>query len=101
MMTTKTEMPTRIAKDDHPGRWTTRKPKGMSVDTYTAQELTEFAQDGEVIVWTSFGHVDGTERFARTRFLPDAEGNLHGYASNGQRIIIHPATRALRILTRR
>ena len=42
----------------------------------------------------------GKRLFTRARFLADTKGNLHGYDSNGRKVIIHPADREVRFLTR-
>ena len=43
---------------------------------------------------------NGLRLFARTRFIADSEGDLHGYDSNGRKVIIHPADRKVWFLTR-
>lgn len=77
--------------------WTRRGiPAGMRVSVFTAAELAALAPEG--IIWESFGHDRGRECFGRTRYIADAAGNLHTYASDGHKVLIHPAARALRVL---
>ncbi len=88
-------MPEYIDADTYAGRW--YRPQGKFLtDTYTAGELAEL---GITVMWKSFGHVNGVEMFGRDRFLADSEGNLHVYAQDGHKVIVHPFQRRLRILT--
>jgi hypothetical protein len=77
-----------IAPDAHTGTWTRRGiPAGHRVDTFTAAELAAmFGQ--EFVIWESAGQSQ------------QADGSLAGYDSTGRLVIIHPAARNLRILTK-
>ncbi len=98
---TGTEMPGYIAADTYTGTYSRGQGK-FRADTFTAAELAEMlGGEGEpFVVWVSFGHVNGQERFGRDRFIADAEGNLHLYSSDGHRVLVHGAERPLRILTK-
>lgn len=88
-----------IAKDIYTGKQTIRFNRTKhKVGMFTAREIAGFAAEG--VVFDSFGHVGGSECFGRTRYVADAEGNLHCYDSDGVRKIIHPADRKLRILVK-
>lgn len=88
-----------IAKDTYTGKWAiTLNNKKHRVSVFTARQIAAFAGEGEGAVFESFGYVGGRESFGRTRYVADAEGNLHCYDSDGVRKIIHPADRKLRIL---
>jgi hypothetical protein len=92
---------TYIGKDTYTGThvvW--GAPKGHKVTVWESRELAQFATGGVVVLFESFGHVNGREGFTRTRFMADPEGNLHGYDGEGARKIIHPADRKLRVLTK-
>ena len=53
-------------------------------------------------VWEYFGRNDaGQLMFARTRFVADDAGNLHGYDSTGRKVIIHPADRRVKFLAQK
>lgn len=84
--------------DTYTGRQTVAfNGRKYRVAVYTAGELATLAP--ESAVFESFGRVHGVEHFGRTRYVADAEGNLHCYDSDGAKKIIHPASRKLRILT--
>lgn len=86
-----------IGKDTYTGKQTlTLNTNKHKVSVYTAQEIAGFLSKGAV--FESFGSVYGKERFGRTRYVADSEGNLHCYDSNGEKKIVHPADRKLRIL---
>jgi len=90
-----------IAPDAHTGTWTRRGiPAGHRADTFTAAELAAmFGQ--EFVIWESAGQSQGGyELFVRSRKVPQADGSLAGYDSTGRLVIIHPAARNLRILTK-
>ena len=87
-------------RDEAPARRSqiTCRPGANRSDVYTAGDLADLIGDG--VVWEFSGHVrGGRELWSRTRFVADAEGALHCYAANGQKVIVHPADRQLRILT--
>jgi hypothetical protein len=97
-----TAAPAFIARDTYTGHWTcTGVPIGRQVGTFTASELaTMLGADGPFIVWEFSGNTRGRgPLFTRSRYVADAEGNLHGYDSNGRKVIVHPAGRAVRVLT--
>lgn len=84
--------------DTYTGRCTVAfNSRKYRVAVYTAGELADLAPEGAV--FDSMGHVGGTEHFGRTRYIADADGNLHCYDSDGAKKIIHPASRRLRVLT--
>jgi len=86
-----------IARDTYTGKYTMKlNANKHKVAVYTAREIAGFVAEGAV--FESFGTVYGKEQFGRTRYIADAEGNLHCYDSEGVRKIIHPADRKLRIL---
>lgn len=96
-----TTAPVHIARDTWTGTWTRRGiPAGHRADTFTAAELAELFGT-EFAIWESAGQTrGGKELFVRSRNVPQADGSLAGYDANGRLVIIHPATRALRILTK-
>lgn len=88
-----------IEPDAYAGRWSRAGvPAGMRVSVFTAAELAAFSSEG--VIWESFGHVNGRECFGRSRYMASATGALHVYDSNGRKILVHPATRAIRVLAR-
>lgn len=89
-----------IAPDTYTGTYTRRGiPAGFRVAHGTAAEIAAAMPTG--VMWVSFGHLRcGREGFGRTRFVADSTGALHCYASNGNRVIIHPADRELRFLAK-
>jgi hypothetical protein len=91
-----------IARDTWTGTWTRRGiPAGYRADSFTAAELTMLFGQEEFVIWESAGHMrGGKELFVRSRKVPQADGSLAGYDANGRLVIVHPATRNLRILTR-
>ena len=93
------EAPTYIARDTYAGRHAIHRPNAkVKADAYTARELAALAPTG--VIWESFGAAfPGRESFARCRYVADAAGNLHIYDSEGARKCIHPAARAIRVLT--
>jgi hypothetical protein len=92
-----TEAPHYIARDTYAGRWNVLR-KNAKAASFSAAELAAMAPTG--IIWESMGHpFPGREGFSRSRYVADAEGNLHIYASDGHRVIIHPASRMIRVLT--
>lgn len=87
-----------ITKDTYTGRHTTALRKGFRVTVWTARELAELAPEG--VIFESFGTVGGIEKFGRSRYQADSDGNLHLYDSDGAKKIVHPASRKLRIITK-
>lgn len=93
-----TEAPKFIERDTHEGRhWRRGIPKGFRTDVYTAGELA--ASKSEGVIW-EVQTIDGRPTLFRSRYRADAGGNLHLYAADGHRTIVHPAARRLRILTK-
>lgn len=94
-----TDAPTYIARDTHAGRHAIHLPTAkVRADAYTAAELAALAPTG--VIWESFGATfPGRESFGRSRYVADADGNLHLYNSDGAKVLIHPAARAIRVLT--
>lgn len=93
------EAPTYIARDTHAGRHSIHPRTGARrSDVYTAAELAALAPTG--ILWEFISGVfPGRDSFNRVRYVADAAGNLHIYDSEGARKLIHPAARAIRVLT--
>lgn len=86
-----------IGKDSYTGKHTMAfNPKVFRVAVYTAGELAAMDLGS---FFQSFGSVGGVEHFIRTRYVPDADGNLFCYDADGALKIVHPAGRKLRILT--
>ena len=48
----------------------------------------------------AFGKIAEARAFERPAEAVDSEGDLHGYDSNGRKVIIHPADRKVWFLTR-
>jgi len=90
-----------IAADTFTGRHTLRSNTARN-DVFTAAELAATGTVGEILVlWESAGRMrDGVRLFCRTRFVPQADGSLHGYDNDGVRKIIHPAKRKIRVMTK-
>ena len=83
---------------------TTAKAKGYIATEWTAGELTAFVPEGPdttVVLWISFGHVHGVERFGRHTLKRRAEGGLTMVLPNGNSVVQYPADRILRILSKR
>jgi hypothetical protein len=95
-----TEAPAYIDRDTYTGRYTIHRPTvRVQAASFTAAELAELSPTG--VIWGSFGTTfPGRESFGRNRYVADSAGNLHLYDSEGRRVIIHPAGRAIRVLTR-
>ena len=97
--------PAYISRDTYAGRWTTTKalsnPAYGIGRAFAADLAADKGAGVEFVVWEFSGHTRSGERlFCRSRFVADAEGNLHGYDSNGRKVIVHPADREVRYLTR-
>jgi hypothetical protein len=94
--------PEYLGRSTHTGRWTRTFSASAryAASAFTAGELATM-HAGEFAIWESAGHMrDGRELFCLSRFVPQADGSLVGYDADGRRIIVHPAERSLRILTR-
>jgi hypothetical protein len=90
--------PDYIGKDEFTGGHTVKfNPRKYQVARYSAAELALLSDHG--VFFESFGSVRGVEHFGRTRYIADGQGNLHCYDSDGAKKIVHPASRALRVLT--
>lgn len=87
-----------IEADDYTGRHSTARLKGTRVESWKASALAERAREG--VVFASFGHVRGREMFSRNRYVADRTGAIHLYAADGAKVIVHPASRPLRILVK-
>ena len=96
----KTEAPAFIARDTYTGRYSIhRLVAKVKAGIFTAAEIAAMGAEG--VIWNSFGATfPGRESFGRERYIADSEGNLHVYASDGHKVIIHPASRKLRLLTK-
>jgi hypothetical protein len=91
-----------IVKDAYKGQWTVSSNKRRS-DVFTAEELTRMAgrdENGFIIIWKFFGHVNGVKCYGRERGVARKDGSIAAYDSNGALSIVHPADRKIRILTR-
>lgn len=97
---TNTSAPDYTTRDTYEGVWTVTRPATHpQVAAYTAAEIAALSPTG--IIWESFGHLrNGREGFGRTRYIADADGNLHTYDQTGRKLLVHPAARSLRVLTR-
>ncbi len=95
-----TEAPRYIERDTYAGRYSIHRPVAkVRADYYTAAEIAALAPTG--VIWESYGTTfPGRESFGRSRYVADEAGNLHVYASDGHLVIVHPAARRLRVLTR-
>ncbi len=95
-----TDAPAHIDRDTYAGRHSIHRPNAkVRAATYTAVELAALAPTG--VIWESFGATfPGRESFGRQRYIADGAGNLHIYASDGHKVIVHPAARKLRVLTK-
>lgn len=70
-------------------------------DVFTARELAAMTTPGvPLTLWEYHGTVHGVNLFGRTRFLAQEDGSLVGYSADGSRVIIHPADRKVRVITR-
>ena len=100
MTQTSNEAPDYIARDTYVGRYSIHRPVAkVKADAYTAAELAALAPAG--VIWESFGATfPGRESFGRRRYVADSAGNLHLYDSNGAKVLVHPAARRIRVLTR-
>ena len=95
--------PTFIGRTAYSGRWQrTGVPANLSVASVRASKLSSLAGGDEIAIWEFSGHLrNGKPLFCRTRVRAGADGNLLGFDSNGQRTIIHPADRVIKILVQR
>ncbi len=90
--------PQYIERDTHEGRhWRRGIPAGFRTDVYGAGELAAMNASG--VIW-EVQIIDGLPTLFRSRYVADADGNLHLYASDGHKVIIHSAARRIRILTK-
>lgn len=100
MTTTRTAPAPHIAASTHTGRWA-RPANGVRSDVFTARELVEIFGVGQVrIVWEFSGHTHGEALYCRTRFIGQEDGSLAAYAKDGHLVLVHPADRRIRIITR-
>lgn len=102
---TDTAAPAYIARDTYEGTWQTTKPANdtrYGIGRAFAYDLAAtHGTEAPFIIWEFSGHTrNGWRLFTRSRYLADAKGNLHGYDSNGRKVIIHPADREVRYLTK-
>jgi hypothetical protein len=82
------------------GRHTLRSNRRRS-DVFTAKELSAMATPGTpLVVWEHSGTVQGVNLYVRTRFIAQEDGSLIGYSADGDRTIIHPADRRIRVMTK-
>jgi len=97
---TTNEAPKYIARDTYAGRHSIHRPNAkVKAGMFEAREIADM--DSEGVIWESFGATfPGRESFGRSRYVADGEGNLHIYDSEGALVIIHPADRKIRLLTR-
>ena len=97
---TQIEAPKFIARDTYNGRHSIHRPVAkVKAGSFLAREIAAMASDG--VIWESFGATfSGRESFGRSRYVADAAGNLYIYNSEGALVIIHPADRKIRLLTK-
>lgn len=92
--------PEYIAADEYKGLWTaTRFGEGYRGVSMRAGTLA--AESSEGVLWEGHPTPKGSkadEMFGRSRYVADEKGNLHIYASDGHKVIIHPADRVIRVL---
>ena len=101
--TTESTAPAYIERDTYTGRWSVTKATTNTeygVGRAFAHDLAARHGRAPFIIWEFSGHTPSGQRlFHRSRYLADADGNLHGYDSNGRKVIVHPADREVRFLT--
>ena len=99
MTQTSTAAPEFLARDGYAGRHSIHRPVvKVKAASFTAAEIAALSPAG--IIWTSFGAAfPGRESFGRNRYVAAPNGDLHIFDSEGRKVIIHPASRALRVLT--
>ena len=95
MTTTQSTAPGSLDKDTYTGRHT-RSAGSARVGQFRAERIAQLASEG--VIWESFGHVGGVERFSRSRYVADVDGSLFVYSPSGSLTLIHPADRVIRIL---
>lgn len=97
MSDTTSDAPRYLHRDTYTGRhrMTVRAP--YRVTAWKASELAEMAAEG--VIWERFTKSEGG-KVARSRYVADADGNLHMYDHFGGKTIIHPADRVLHILVK-
>lgn len=91
--------PDYLAPDTYTGLYTVGIRASTRVETWSARSLAILS--GEGAIFESIGYVHGLEKFTRSRYVADQQGNLHCYNAEGAKSIVHPADRPLRILIKR
>lgn len=106
MNSNETTAPAYLAKSTRTGKWSialgpNRRASGYFATSITAADLA--AESTEGTVYESFGTPSGRrfEHFGPSRYVADAEGNLHMYNDEGRKVLVHPANRELRVLRKR
>lgn len=104
MTNTDTAPATYIAKSEHKGAWVKGVTSGYRIDGFTARELGEMdmprVSTGEIVLWEAApSRQGGVQFFYRVRYVPQADGSIAAYASDGHLVIIHPADRKITIRT--
>ena len=95
-----TDYPAYIERDTYEGPWAINRRNARS-SSFTSAELAANSAPGSIIVlWESFGHINGVQHFGRTRFRVQTDGSLVGYTGSGPPIIHHPADRKSRVLVK-
>lgn len=94
--TSTTPAPRYIEADTYTGRHSVTLTAQTMAVTMTAAELAAEAECAAV--FESVGHVNGREHFARCRYIATPAGDLYLYAADGSLVVIHPASRPLRVL---
>lgn len=102
---TNTTAPEYTDRDTYTGKWrVTKSPRNAAygIGSASARDLADtYGAGTPFIIWEYVGNLhNGLQLFVRTRFIADSEGDLHGYDSNGRKVIIHPADRKVWLLTR-
>ncbi len=91
------DAPLYIARDTYAGRHAVLRRNARAA-SFTAAEIAALAPTG--IIWESFGYpFPGREGFGRSRYVAAPNGDLHIYAGDGHKVIVHPAARSIRVLT--
>lgn len=87
-----------IEKDTYAGRYVVRTA-GKRSDVFTARELVEMFGAGKVAVLWEVNKLDASMAH-RNRWIGQADGSMAGFNSDGVCVIIHPADRRIRVITK-
>lgn len=89
-------VPDYITPDTYKGRWQVTHRTDAHLGRRSARWIAEHIGEGNTaVVWEFSGHTRSNRLlFTRTRFI-SANGELHGYDSDGAKKIVHPADRVI------